>query len=140
MAGSLFGRAQRYLNEVKSEVSREIELEELRKMHQDVQRAASHMEQSIAGDIDETRRSIHDAWHGNGSESNDGSNPLNSPSMPDQLAVKAKEFRRKKLARSSAIPAWYARENGRRSRVISGAARVVRYRHSSLQKPPASFH
>ena len=30
MAGSLYGRAQRYLHEVKSEVSREIELEEPR--------------------------------------------------------------------------------------------------------------
>ena len=41
MAGSLFGRAQRYINEVKSEVSREIELDELRKMHKDMQEAAS---------------------------------------------------------------------------------------------------
>ncbi len=32
MAGSLFGRAQRYINDVKSEVSREIELEDLRKI------------------------------------------------------------------------------------------------------------
>jgi sec-independent protein translocase protein TatB len=30
MAGTLYGRAQRYLHEVKSEVSREIELDELR--------------------------------------------------------------------------------------------------------------
>jgi sec-independent protein translocase protein TatB len=29
MAGTLYGRAQRYLHEVKSEVSREIELDEL---------------------------------------------------------------------------------------------------------------
>ena len=36
MAGSLFGRAQRYINDVKSEVSREIELEELRKMQKDI--------------------------------------------------------------------------------------------------------
>ncbi len=31
MAGSLYGRAQRYLHDVKAEVSREIELDELRK-------------------------------------------------------------------------------------------------------------
>ena len=32
VAGSLYGRAQRYLHEVKSEVSREIELDELRNL------------------------------------------------------------------------------------------------------------
>ena len=36
MAGSLFGRAQRYINDVKQEVSREIDLDEFRKMQQDV--------------------------------------------------------------------------------------------------------
>ncbi|MDO8301488.1 Sec-independent protein translocase protein TatB, partial [Lacisediminimonas sp.] len=36
MAGSLFGRAQRYINDVKSEVSRELELDELRMMQSDV--------------------------------------------------------------------------------------------------------
>jgi len=36
MAGTLFGRAQRYINDVKAEVSREMELDELRKMHQDI--------------------------------------------------------------------------------------------------------
>ena len=30
--GALVGRAQRYINDVKAEVSREVELEELRKM------------------------------------------------------------------------------------------------------------
>ena len=30
MAGTLYGRAQRYLHDIKSEVSREIELDELR--------------------------------------------------------------------------------------------------------------
>ena len=39
MAGSLFGRAQRYMNEVKSEVSREMELDELRKMQKEMQDA-----------------------------------------------------------------------------------------------------
>jgi sec-independent protein translocase protein TatB len=37
MAGTLYGRAQRYLNEVKSEVSREIEMEELRNLQKEVQ-------------------------------------------------------------------------------------------------------
>jgi len=65
MAGSLFGRAQRYINEVKSEVSREIELDELRKMQKDVQDAAQNVEQSIAQGMAETESELNSAWHGN---------------------------------------------------------------------------
>src|SRR3954469_23847547 len=62
MAGTLFGRAQRYLNEVKSEVSREIELEELRKMQKDMQEAASNVEQTIAQNMSELRSEVQEAW------------------------------------------------------------------------------
>src|SRR4051812_2685933 len=48
MAGSLFGRAQRYINQVKAEVNREIELDELRKMQKDVQEVTSSLEQDMA--------------------------------------------------------------------------------------------
>lgn len=45
--GHLFGRLQRYVTEVKADISREIELEELRKMQQEVQSAAKAVEQSV---------------------------------------------------------------------------------------------
>lgn len=118
MAGTLFGRAQRYINEVKSEVSREIELEELRKMQKDMQEAASSMEQTIAQSVSEIESDVHDAL----------SNPLLDTSTPNQMTVKAKDFRKKKLARTSAIPSWYKKQSGRKTRVISGAARVAKYR------------
>ena len=38
--GALVGRAQRYINDVKAEVSREVELEELRKMRTEFEDAA----------------------------------------------------------------------------------------------------
>ena len=41
MAGTLYGRAQRYLHDVKSEVSREIELDELRNLQKEVQDSAA---------------------------------------------------------------------------------------------------
>jgi sec-independent protein translocase protein TatB len=44
MAGTLLGRAQRYISDVKAEVSKEIELEELRKMQKDVQEAAQNVD------------------------------------------------------------------------------------------------
>jgi sec-independent protein translocase protein TatB len=134
MAGSLFGRAQRYINEVKSEVSREIELDELRKMQKDMQEAASGVEQTIAENLSEVESGLSSTW----SDGDVSANPLREPATPEQQAVKAKDFRRKKLARTSAIPSWYKRQNGHRTRVISGAARVAKYRPSgSVRK---SFH
>ncbi|GIZ53479.1 Sec-independent protein translocase protein TatB [Noviherbaspirillum aridicola] len=134
MAGTLIGRAQRYINDVKSEVSREIELEELRKMRTDVQEAASDVEQSVAQELAGLEGDMRDAL----------SNPLLEPgqeySAPDPVAVKAKDFRKKRLARTSAIPAWYKKQHGRRTRVISGAARVARYRPAGARKSTVSFH
>jgi sec-independent protein translocase protein TatB len=131
MAGTLFGRAQRYINEVKSEVSREIELDELRKMQKDMQEAATSVEQTIAQNMSELETDFHDAL----------SNPLLEQATPDRIAVKAKDFRKKKLARTSAIPSWYKKQSGRKTRVISGAARVAKYRPASTaRKNPVSFH
>ncbi len=45
--GHLFGRLQRYVNEVKSDINREMELDELRKLQQQVQSAAHELETSV---------------------------------------------------------------------------------------------
>ena len=45
--GHLFGRLQRYVNEVKADINREIELDELRKLQQEVQTAAKSIETSV---------------------------------------------------------------------------------------------
>ncbi len=132
MAGTLFGRAQRYINDVKSEVSREIELEELRKMQKDMKEAASEVEQSIAKDISQVESELNSAWNA-GSTNPEPETPMSAP-----LAVKAKDFRRKKLARTSSIPAWYKRQNGHRTHVVSAAARVARYRPGG--RPAKFFH
>jgi len=49
MLGVLFGRLQRYVNEVKSDISREMELDELRKLKSEVQGAARDFQQSVTG-------------------------------------------------------------------------------------------
>lgn len=46
-AGHLWGRLQRYVNSVKADMSREMALEELRKVQREAQEAASSLEQSI---------------------------------------------------------------------------------------------
>lgn len=46
-AGHLFGRLQRYVNSVKSDISREMEASEFSKLKQDVQDAARSFEQTV---------------------------------------------------------------------------------------------
>lgn len=135
MAGTLFGRAQRYLNEIKSEVGREMELDELRKMHKDVQDAASNVQRTIAQSVSETESELHSVLHEAGAETD----VLMNPFALDQSLVKSKNFRKKKLAQTSAVPSWYKHRSGHKSRVISGAARMARYRPAATARKSPSF-
>jgi sec-independent protein translocase protein TatB len=47
MLGHLFGRLQRYVNEVKADINREMELDELRRLQREVKGAASELQQSM---------------------------------------------------------------------------------------------
>ena len=49
--GHLFGRLQRYVSEVKSDINREIELDELRKLKATMQDAARTIEQSVTSQV-----------------------------------------------------------------------------------------
>ena len=135
MAGTLYGRAQRYLNEVKSEVSREIELDELRNLHKEVQDAAQTIKQGVENSISDNLAEVENAWRGDDGISHDP-DPAMLPTE-DDLARKAREFRRKKLVRSSAIPAWYKQRHGGKMHVLSGSARVSKFRPGG--KSHASF-
>ena len=46
--GTLLGRAQRYVNDVKAEVNREMELEELKKLQTEMQSAARDIQQTVS--------------------------------------------------------------------------------------------
>jgi sec-independent protein translocase protein TatB len=138
MAGTLFGRAQRYLNDIKSEVSREIEIEELRKMQKDVQEAASDVEKDWYRNVSETTSDLNSAYNGTSSSSTYTPSPPSASELRTN-GVKAKHFRQKRLARSSAVPAWYKQQNGRKVRVISAAARVARYRPTTAPKSGGFF-
>ena len=59
--GHLFGRLQRYVNEVKADINREMELDELRRLRQQVQSAAQDLKQSVtsvATEVHEGVRSV----------------------------------------------------------------------------------
>ena len=45
--GHMFGRLQRYVNDVKADINRELELDELRKLQTEVQTAARDLESSM---------------------------------------------------------------------------------------------
>ncbi len=56
--GHLFGRMQRYVNDVKSDISREMELEELRKLQATVEDAARAIETSVTTQISSTESEL----------------------------------------------------------------------------------
>jgi sec-independent protein translocase protein TatB len=61
--GHLFGRLQRYVNDVKADINREMELDELRKLKQQVQSAARDIETSVssaARDFEQSAQSVGD--------------------------------------------------------------------------------
>ncbi|NHZ64443.1 Sec-independent protein translocase protein TatB [Massilia genomosp. 1] len=124
MAGTLYGRAQRYLHEVKSEVSREIELDELRNLQKEVQETAQSIKDSVENTIARNIDDVDAAWR-----------DLPSSSAPaatmSDLERKARDFRRKKLVRNSAVPGWYKQRHGGKAHIMSGAARVKKFRPRS---------
>ena len=59
--GHLAGRLQRYVSDVKADINREIELDELRKMRDSMQQAASEMESSVNQELHKTETELNQA-------------------------------------------------------------------------------
>ena len=57
-AGHLLGRLQRYVSDVKSDINREMQLEELRKLQSEIQESARSVEQSLTTDLQAARRAL----------------------------------------------------------------------------------
>ncbi len=56
--GHLAGRLQRYVADVKADINREIELEELRKMRDSMQQAATSFESSVQTELNKTETEL----------------------------------------------------------------------------------
>jgi sec-independent protein translocase protein TatB len=56
--GVLAGRLQRYVSEVKADINREIELEELRKMRDSMQQAATDFQTSVQTEMNQTEAEL----------------------------------------------------------------------------------
>src|ERR671918_1583494 len=59
--GHLAGRLQRYVADVKADINREIELDELRKMRDSMQQAASEMRSSVSSELHKTESELNQA-------------------------------------------------------------------------------
>ena len=119
--GHLLGKAQRYVSDVKAEVSRSIELEELKKAKGQFEDAARGMQESVSNEIHQVSQSLSTAWNDPASDNAllDGFRPNSFYHKP-----KKKNWRLKR----SAMPQWYKQRHGVRSKAQSGAARVARFR------------
>ena len=122
--GHLVGKAQRYVADVKAEVNRSIELDELKKMKTQFEDAARNVEQSVNQELHDTTRDLQQSWQdsGFGPEAGESSGSLESPPLSYQPPRKNWRLKR------GATPLWYKQRHGVRTRAQSGAARVARFR------------
>jgi sec-independent protein translocase protein TatB len=120
MAGAFLGKAQRYVADVKAEVNRSMELDELKKMKDTVEAAARDVEQSVQTQTADFEKSWQETTAGL-----DASEPSGDTLAPPlQYRHPKKNWRLKQ----GATPQWYKARNGVRTQALSGAARVARYR------------
>jgi sec-independent protein translocase protein TatB len=118
--GHLLGKAQRYVADVKAEVNRSIELDELKKMKTQFEDAARNVEQSVQQTAGEFEKTWGDAT--SGFESSMSSESL-APPLPEY-----KHPKKKWRVKRGAMPQWYKQRHGIRTKALSGAARVARFR------------
>jgi sec-independent protein translocase protein TatB len=121
--GHLMGKAQRYVADVKAEVSRSIELDELKKMKTQFEDAARDVEKSVNDEVRQTHDALQTSWDGTATSSSDASADA-ALAPPPQYKHPNKRWRLKR----GATPQWYKQRHGVRTRTQSGAARVARFR------------
>lgn len=123
--GTLLGRARRYVADVKSEVNRSMELDELKKMRDSVQGAARDVESSIQTSASEFEK--------NWAEASDLAVKASYEDGPAQV-FEYKHPNKKWRLKQGATPQWYKARAGTRTKALSGAARVARFRPPKISQ------
>ena len=121
--GTLLGRARRYVADVKAEVNRSMDLDELKKMKETVEGAARDVENSIQTSASDCEKSWAESTGMVPSIETDHS-LLGFPEY--------KHPRKKWRVKQGATPNWYKARTGTRTRALSGAARVARFRPTKV--------
>ena len=129
MAGTLFGRAQRYMAEVKSEVNRQMEVEEFKQLREESAAALNEVENSIHSTVQEANAHLSDQ-PADIFESN-FTRPVLDAS--DVLRKSKRQGRNSWGVKRAARPTWFKRSAGIRTRVQSGAARMKRFHHTAIK-------
>jgi sec-independent protein translocase protein TatB len=136
--GHLVGKAQRYVADVKAEVNRSIELDELKKMKTEFEDAARNVEQTVSSEInsasssfDQSWKEANDAYQGGSDASSAAYDPVAALAPPPPSYKHPKKNWRLKRGTT---PTWYKRQNGVRTQAQSGAARVARHRPRPLTR------
>ncbi len=126
MAGNLFGRAQRYMADVKSEVNRQMEVEEFKKFREETTATLKEVENSIGSTVQEAGANLSD--QADIFETNFEKSPLDEKEV---LRKSKRQGRNSWGVRRAARPVWFKRSAGIRTRVQSGAARMKRFHHTA---------
>lgn len=117
--GTLLGRARRYVADVKDEVNRSMDMDELKKMKDTVVGAVRDVDNSIQTSAADFEKSWTDATRQAGDTQFDEYSPT-----PPAYRHPNKKWR----VKQGAMPNWYKARAGIRTRALSGAARVARFR------------
>ena len=122
--GTLLGKAQRYISDVKQEVNRSMELDEFKKMKESVQDAARDVENSIKTSASDFEKS----WA-------DTNTTASSDHLPGfEVFPEYRHPKKKWRLKQGATPQWFKARAGVRTKAQSGAARVARFRPQSSRK------
>jgi sec-independent protein translocase protein TatB len=123
--GTLLGKAQRYVSDVKNEVNRSMELEDLKKMKETMDTAMTDVQSSVLHATTQLNQGFASMGMDARPGSSDGDASASALEAPqDDYKHPQKNWRLKR----SAMPHWYKARQGVRTRALSGAARVARYR------------
>jgi sec-independent protein translocase protein TatB len=122
--GMLIGKAQRYVSDVKAEVNRSMELDELKRMKETVESAAKDVGQSIQSGANDFEKSWTEATQTASLGMSEPHSALSTFEAPPQYRHPKKNWRLKQ----GAMPNWYKARAGVRTKALSGAARVARFR------------
>lgn len=130
--GRYVGKLQRYIRDVKVEIERSAELQELQKMKQDLESSAREIEQS-ARELeqkisDDSAQIMDDLYHTYDEDEQAWDSDYQIEGSPPVYVPPRKNWR----SRRGSMPHWYRQRHGLRNHAQSGAARVARHRPKRL--------
>ncbi len=113
--GHMLGKARRYVADVKAEVNRSMEMEELAKARKQFEEAAQDVSSSVQGTFNEAAQTL--------------AEPFDADAWNQPLAVpNSKPAKKNWRLKRTRTPQWFKQSAGIRQHVQSGAARVKRHR------------